>query len=106
MDAVIIGLSAAGLSCLDALLRFSPQVKVTAISEEKYSPYCRCMLTHYLGRIVREEQMIIKDISAYPDNVNLIFGEKVETIDVHKRSLTLSSATRLPRFRLSMRVMC
>ncbi len=91
MNAVIIGLSAAGLSCLDVLLKFSPQVNVTAISEEKYSPYCRCMLTHYLGRIVREEQMYIKDISACPNNVNLIFGDRVETIDVHKRSLTLSS---------------
>ena len=52
MNAVIIGLSAAGLSCLDALFEVLPQVNVTAISEEKYSPYCRCMLTHYLGRIV------------------------------------------------------
>jgi quinol monooxygenase YgiN len=33
MHAVIIGLSAAGLSCLDALLKFSPQVNVTAISK-------------------------------------------------------------------------
>ncbi len=100
MNAVIIGLSAAGLSCLDTLLRFSPEVNITAISEEKHMPYCRCMLTHYLGRVVREDQMIIKDISACPANVNFIFGEKVESIDVHKRSLTLSSGKEISYDRL------
>jgi len=90
MHAVIIGLSAAGLSCLDTLLKFSPQVNVTAISEEKYSPYCRCVLTHYLGKVVREDQMYIADIAKYPENVKFIFGEKVETIDVNRKALTLS----------------
>jgi nitrite reductase (NADH) large subunit len=90
MHAVIIGLSAAGLSCLDTLLKFSPQVNVTAISEEKYSPYCRCALTHYLGRIVREDQLYISDIAKYPDNVKFIFGEKVEAIDASRKVLTMS----------------
>lgn len=90
MHAVIIGLSAAGLSCLDTLLKFSPQVNVTAVSEEKYSPYCRCALTHYLGKVVREDQMYIADIAKYPENVKFIFGGKVEAIDVNRKELKLS----------------
>jgi NAD(P)H-nitrite reductase large subunit len=95
MHAVIIGLSAAGLSCLDTLLKFSPHVNVTAISEEKYSPYCRCALTHYLGRIVREDQMYISDVAKYPDNVKFIFGEKVEAIDANRKVLTLSGGNEI-----------
>src|SRR5271169_4770109 len=91
MNAVIIGLSAAGLSCLGTLMRFSPQVNVTAISEEKSLPYCRCALTHYLGRIVREDQMVIADISSYPANVKFILGEKVETLNLSKKTLMVSS---------------
>jgi NADPH-dependent 2,4-dienoyl-CoA reductase/sulfur reductase-like enzyme len=90
MNIVIVGLSAAGLSCLDTLLRFSPDASVTAISEEKYSPYCRCLLTYYLGKILKEDQMVIKDISSYPRNVRFISGERVEEIHISKKSVTLS----------------
>jgi nitrite reductase (NADH) large subunit len=91
MNAVIIGLSAAGLSCLDTLLRFSPDTNITVISEEKYSPYCRCLLTYYLGKKLKEDQMIIKDISTCPGNAHFIFGERVEQIATDKKSVILSS---------------
>ena len=44
--------------------------------------------------------MIIKDISACPGNSNLIFGEKVETINIHKKSLTLSGGKKISYDRL------
>lgn len=91
MNVVIIGLSAAGLSCLDTLLRFSPDTDITVISEEKYSPYCRCLLTYYLGRKLQEDQMTIKDISTCPANTHFIFGESVEQIDTNKKSVILST---------------
>ena len=68
MKVVIIGSSAAGLACLDTLLRFSPELNVTIISEEAYAPYCRCLLTYYLGGILKEKQMVIRDITSYPPN--------------------------------------
>jgi nitrite reductase (NADH) large subunit len=92
MNAVIIGLSAAGLSCLDTLLRFSPDTNITVISEEKYSPYCRCLLTYYLGKRLQEDQMIIKDVTACPaTNTHFIFGESVEHIAASKKSVILSN---------------
>jgi nitrite reductase (NADH) large subunit len=91
MKVVIIGMSAAGLSCLDTLLRFSSETNITVISEEKYQPYCRCLLTYYLGKNLSENQMIIKNISACPANTHFIFSEKVEHINVIKKSVILSS---------------
>ena len=68
MNVVIIGSSAAGLACLDTLVRFSPELNATIISEEAYAPYCRCLLTYYLGGILKEKQMVIRDTTSYPSN--------------------------------------
>lgn len=91
MKAVIIGLSAAGLSCLETLLRFSPDTDITVISEEKHSPYCRCLLTDYLGKKLQEDRMTISNIYDYPANTRFFFGEKVEHINTGKKSVMLSS---------------
>src|SRR5512135_1010715 len=91
MKTVIIGMSAAGLSCLDTLLRVSPGSDITVISGEKYSPYCRCLLTYYLGGKMREEQMAIMDPSYLPPNVRLLSGENVTDIAASKKTVILSS---------------
>jgi len=91
MNAVIIGLSAAGLSCLNTLLRFYPDTNITVISEEKYSPYCRPLLTYYLGKTLQEDRMSITNISAYPANTHFFFGERVEHINTSKKSVMVSS---------------
>jgi nitrite reductase (NADH) large subunit len=90
MKVVIIGASAAGLTCLDTLLRFSPESDITIVSEEPYSPYCRCLLTYYLGGMLKEEQMIIRDTTSYPQNAHFVFGERVEKIDTVRKSVVLS----------------
>lgn len=90
MKAVIIGLSAAGLSCLETLLRFSPDTDITVISEEKYSPYCRPLLTYYLGKTLQENRMTISNIYDYPANTRFFFGERVEHINTGKKSVMLS----------------
>ena len=73
VNAVIIGSSAAGLSCLDTLIKFSPESKITVISEEAYAPYCRCLLTYYLGGILKEKQMVIREAASYPPNTDVSF---------------------------------
>jgi NAD(P)H-nitrite reductase large subunit len=90
MNVVIIGSSAAGLSCLDTLLRFSPELNATIISEEAYAPYCRCLLTYYLGRMLKEQQMVIRDTTTYLPNTHFLFNERVDRIDTQKRSVILS----------------
>jgi len=91
MNVVITGSSAAGLSCLDTLVRFSPELNVTIISEEASAPYCRCLLTYYLGGMLKEQQMVIRDTTSYPANICFLSGERVEQIDTKKKSVILSS---------------
>jgi NADPH-dependent 2,4-dienoyl-CoA reductase/sulfur reductase-like enzyme len=65
MNVVIIGASAAGLSCLNTLCTISPQAKITVISAEKYDPYSRCLLTYYLGNSMTEQELTITSPSDY-----------------------------------------
>jgi nitrite reductase (NADH) large subunit len=90
MKVVIVGASAAGLTCLDTLVRFSSESDITIVSEEAYSPYCRCLLTYYLGGMLKEKQMVIRDATSYPPNTHFIFGERVENIDTVRKSVVLT----------------
>jgi len=90
MKIVIVGASAAGVTCLDTVVRFSPESHITVISEEPYSPYCRCLLTYYLGGMLKEKQVLIRDAASYPANVHFLFGERVEKIDTAGKSAILS----------------
>lgn len=94
MNVVIIGSSAAGLTCLDTLVGFSPELNITIISEEKYAPYCRCLLTYYLGGMLKEQQMVIRDTTSYPANTRFLFGERVKQIDTIRKSVFLSGGKR------------
>ncbi|MFA6056164.1 MAG: FAD-dependent oxidoreductase [Thermodesulfovibrionales bacterium] len=96
MKVVIIGSSAAGLACLDTLIRFSPELNATIISEEAYAPYCRCLLTYYLGGILKEKQMVIRDITSYPPNTTFLFGERVDRINTKNKSVMLAGGKEIP----------
>lgn len=95
MNIVIIGSSAAGLSCLDTLCKISPQIKITIISAEKYSPYSRCLLTNYLGNTMTENELLIRSPSDYPSEIKFIQGQRVERIDVQKKTVCLSDGKEL-----------
>jgi nitrite reductase (NADH) large subunit len=100
MEIVIIGSSAAGLSCLDTLLKFSRDINVTVISEEPYKPYCRCLLTYYLGKMLNEQQMVIRDTTSYPSNTRFLFGERVDSIDTARKLVILSGGKEIGYDRL------
>jgi nitrite reductase (NADH) large subunit len=95
MKLVIIGLSAAGLSALETLLQFAPEAEITAISEENRQPYCRCLLTQYLGREVRQDFLTIRETHRYPKNVTWLLGERVSRIDPEKKSIACASGRTL-----------
>jgi len=100
MDYLIIGMSAAGLSCMDTLLRVSPDSRITVVSGEKFPPYCRCLLTYCLSGKLREEQMIIRDPSSLPPNVRLITGNDVVGLETSGRKALLSSGEEIRYDRL------
>ncbi len=95
MNVVIIGASAAGLSCLNTLCTISPQSKITVISAERYSPYSRCLLTYYLGKSMTEQELTISSPADYPSNVQFILGQKAEQIDVQRKTVRLSDGKEL-----------
>ena len=95
MKLVIIGLSAAGLSALETFLRFAPEAEITAISEENRQPYCRCLLTQYLGREVHQDFLTIRETHRYPKNVTWLLGERVSQIDPRNRSIACASGQTL-----------
>ena len=95
MNIVIIGASAAGLSCLNTLCTISPQAKVTVISAERYLPYSRCLLPYYLGNAMTEQELTISSPSDYPSNVQFILGQKVEEINVQRKTVRLSHGKEL-----------
>jgi NAD(P)H-nitrite reductase large subunit len=95
MKVVIIGLSAAGLSCLETLLRFSPGSEISVVSEEKCLPYCRCILTEYLGREVEEGFLTVRDTSHFPPNVTFLPGECAVSIDPPGKTVALQSGVQL-----------
>jgi nitrite reductase (NADH) large subunit len=95
MKLVIIGLSAAGLSALETILRFAPEAEITAISEENRQPYCRCLLTQYLGREVHQDFLTIRKTAQYPKNVTCLLGERAVRIDPEKKSIALASGRTL-----------
>ncbi len=95
MNIVIIGSSAAGLSCLNTLCKISPQAKITVISAERYSPYSRCLLTYYLGNSMTEQELTISSPSDYPSDVRFILGQKAEQIDTQRKTVRLSDGKEL-----------
>jgi NAD(P)H-nitrite reductase large subunit len=95
MKIVIIGLSAAGLSALETTLRFAPEADITAVSEENRQPYCRCLLTQYLGREIQQDFLAIRNTDRYPKNVTWLLGERAERIDRLKKTVDCSSGRTL-----------
>ncbi|MDZ4165358.1 MAG: FAD-dependent oxidoreductase [Smithellaceae bacterium] len=100
MKVVIVGASAAGLSCLDALQRFSLARTVTLISEEPYPPYCRCLLTHRLAGDVTPEQMTLWEPSREGPELSLLLGRRVLSLEVRSREALLDDGRRIPYDRL------
>ncbi|HVO68146.1 MAG TPA: FAD-dependent oxidoreductase [Syntrophales bacterium] len=95
MNIVIIGASAAGLSCLNTLCTISLQANITVISAERYPPYRRCFLPYYLSNSMTEQELTISSPSDYPSNVHFILGQKAEKIDVQKKTVRISDGREL-----------
>ncbi len=104
MNIVIIGASAAGLSCLNTLCRISPQAKITVVSAEKYPPYSRCLLTYYLGNSMTEQELTISSPAGYPANIQFILGQKAERIDSQRKAVHLTDGRELGYDRLLIAV--
>lgn len=104
MKIIICGASAAGLSCLSTLINQKKDIECIIISEEKFYPYSRCLLTNHLGGEVTEKEMEISNPDLYPDNIKWVFGERVIKIDTTKQVVHTDKGNHFPYDKLLLAV--
>ncbi|MCL5674175.1 MAG: FAD-dependent oxidoreductase [Candidatus Omnitrophica bacterium] len=91
MHYLIIGGCAAGLNGIEGIRKVDKEGDITLISEEKYPPYARCLITNYLIGTHTEEDLLLRNKSYYEEmGVNLILGKKAGNLDTKNKKVVLS----------------
>lgn len=87
---VIIGNSAGGFSCCEALIKYSADYEITVISEDTTLPYKRNLLIDYLSGNIQESELFLCAADFYEKNrVRLIKGSKAVRVDARKQLVVL-----------------
>jgi NAD(P)H-nitrite reductase large subunit len=93
---VIIGNSAAGIAAVEELRRRDKESKVTVLSNEDYSSYCRCLISYYLAKDIKEEKIIYRGKSFYKENnIELFLSKEVVRVDPKKNRIICQDKTQL-----------
>src|SRR3989338_3948023 len=93
---VIIGNSAAGISCAEAVRKYEKQLKITIISKEDYTGYNRSLLSYFLAGDIKEERLIYRPKKFYQENdIELLLNKKVTQVIPKKNQLLLEDKTRI-----------
>ncbi|MCM8766387.1 MAG: FAD-dependent oxidoreductase, partial [Candidatus Omnitrophica bacterium] len=87
---VIIGNSAAGISCVETIRKNDKNSKIIVISDEGYPAYCRCLISNYLAKEIKEKEIFYREESFYKDNqIELILNKKAVSLDTRKNVVIL-----------------
>ncbi len=94
---VIIGTAAAGIGCLNTLVKFDPHSRIICISDETEKPYNKCFLADYVHKVKQENELNIlrNEIINHP-NFHLFLGMRVVAIDSALKTITLADETIVP----------
>ena len=85
---VIIGNSAAGIAGVEAIRSKDRESKITVISDEGYSAYCRCLISYYLSGEMGEDKILYRPETFYKENnIELLLNKKVSRIDPKKNKV-------------------
>lgn len=93
----IIGNSAAGFSCCQALVK-SPadDLEIVVISQEPYPAYKKNLLLDYLGDKIKEEELFLCREDFYPGHkINFLKNSKVIKVDPRKKAIILKDNNRV-----------
>ncbi|MFH1578336.1 MAG: FAD-dependent oxidoreductase [Candidatus Omnitrophota bacterium] len=91
---LIIGNSAAGISAAEAIRKKDKHSKITLISDEDYSSYCRCLISYFLAGDISEEKLVYRPEAFYKDNnLDLIINKKVIKVEPKKNRVVLEDKT-------------
>src|SRR3989338_9798859 len=93
---IIIGNSAAGIAVVESIRNKDSDCRITVISDEDYTAYCRCVLSYYLAGDVGEDRLVYRGQDFYKNNnVDLILGKKVVRVDPKKNQIVLEDKHKL-----------
>lgn len=87
---VIIGASAAGISCANRLRQLDNECEIVCISDEIESPYNKCLLADYMCGLKQEKEVFTLTLDqAQQKNITLMLGKKVIEIETQKKQIVL-----------------
>ena len=93
---VIIGNSAAGIAAVEAIRKQDRDSKITVVSDEEYSAYCRCLISYYLAGDIKEDKILYRPEAFYRNNnIELLLNKKVTRVDPKKNRVILEDKTQL-----------
>ena len=64
---IIIGNSAAGIAAVEAIRQRDKDSKIIVISDEAYPVYCRCLISYYLAKEVKDDKIFYRPENFYKD---------------------------------------
>ena len=93
---IIIGNSAAGIAAIEAIRLRDKESKITVISQEDYPSYCRCLISYYLARQIKEDKLLLRKENFYKENnIELILNKKVSRVDPKKNRVVCEDKTQI-----------
>lgn len=96
MDYVIIGGSAAGVTCAETLRKHDKKSEIAVISEEIFPLYSRCLLTYLLAGSIDEDKLYFKAQNFYRDNnIKFYWCKRVVSIDRKQKKVSLKDKTQI-----------
>lgn len=91
---VIIGNGAAGIHAAEALRSADRQAGITIVSDEPVNAYSKVLLHYYIDSQIDKEGLFIRSDKFYHDqNIQTIFGAKVESIYPDEQRICLSDGS-------------
>ncbi len=101
MKYVIIGNGVASIGAIEGIRKHDTDGEILVLSEEDKATYGRPLITYYLAKKVKAEQMALRPDSFYERNkVTVRLGAKVAAIDPAGKTVTLASGEAVPFDRL------
>lgn len=96
MKVLILGSSAAAISCADTLRKNNKDMEITVVGKEKTMPYYRPQLSHMLCNGEIDKKFFLKEENFYKDNnIDLVLGKEATEIDRENKTVKLLSGETL-----------
>jgi NAD(P)H-nitrite reductase large subunit len=93
---LIIGNSAGGIGCAEAIREVDKKGTVTIVSDEPYPAYSRPLISDYLAGKRSIDKLNYRPFDFYEQNrISTIFGDRVTQMDLKNNLVTLSSGQKL-----------